>query len=293
MGTTKELHFNKKTITSGNIIEQMTYERELTRGKKLTPRQLGKRATAKYKRWLKNIATWEGIPTTPENRKLSMLRAKKTLTRLIDSNIYQYQNTKGRPYPPIFLTLTFAEDIRNQKDGNKLFTQFIKNLNYYLFKEKKNILKYSVVIEFQDKTREGVIHYHAIFYNLPYIKQEKLLKIWGRGHLNVKEVKKAKSISRYVTKYMAKNFDDTRLDKHKRYFSSRGLLKPKVYAGEFAFEKIRSVIPDIAQKWEKDFDDNKYRGKITRTIFTLPNKDDLSVYMNQEDFQEIKHYDIS
>ena len=140
MGTTKELHFNKKTITSGNIIEQVIYEREVTRGGKLTPRQLGKRATAKYKRWLKEIATWEGIPTTPESRRLSMLRAKKTLTRLIDSNIYQYQNAKGRPYPPIFLTLTFAEDIRDQKQGNKLFTQFIKNLNYYLFKEKKNIL---------------------------------------------------------------------------------------------------------------------------------------------------------
>lgn len=292
MGTTKELHFNKKTITSGNVIEQMIYEREITRGKKLTPSQLGKRARAKYKRWLRDIATWETPPTTPENRRLSMLRAKRTLTRLINSNIHQYINAKGRPYPPIFLTLTFAEDIRNQKDGNKLFTQFIKNLNYYLFKEKKNLLKYSVVIEFQDKNREGVIHYHVIFYNLPYIKKEKLDKIWGKGSPNIKEIKKAKSISRYVTKYMAKNFDDARLDKHKRYFSSRGLIKPSVYAGDFAYEKIRSVIPSTAKRWEKEFD-TQYKGKITKTIFTLPNKDDLSVYMDQEELQEIKHYDIS
>ena len=91
---------------------------------------------------------------------------------------------------------------------------------------------------------------------------------------------------------MAKNFDDARLDKHKRYFSSRALIKPKVYAGDFAYEKIRSVIPHNAQKWEKEFD-TQYKGKITKTIFTLSNKDDLSVYMNQEDFQEIKQYDIS
>lgn len=292
MRITNVLHFYKKTITSGNVIEQATYQNGVTYGRKLTPFQLQKRAKARHKKWLKSIATWEGEPTTPENRRLSMLRAKKTLTRLIDSNIHQYTNAKGRPYPPVFLTLTFAEDIRDQKQGNKLFTQFIKNLNYYLFKEKKNILKYSVVIEFQDKTRDGVIHYHAIFYNLPYIKKEKLDKIWDRGFLGVKEVKKAKSISRYVTKYMTKNFDDVRLDKHKRYFSSRGLLKPKVYAGDFAFEKIRDVIPYTAQKWEKDFD-TKYQGKISKTIFTLPNKDDLSTYMNQEDFQEIKPYDIS
>ena len=292
MRTSKEFHFNKKTITSGNIIEQMIYEKEVTHGKKLTPSQLLKRKNARHKKWLKKIATWEGEPTTPESRRLSMYRAKKKLTRLIDSNIYQYANSKGRIYPPVFLTLTFAEDIRNQKQGNLIFSLFIKRLNYEINKEKSNTLKYSVVIEFQDKTREGVIHYHVIFYNLPFIKKEKLDKIWDKGYLNVKEVKKSKSISRYVTKYMAKNFDDTRLDKHKRYFSSRGLIKPRVYLGDIAYEKIRNVIPANTPKWEKDFD-TRYKGKITKTIFTLPNKDDLSVYMDQEEFQEIKHYDIS
>lgn len=288
----RELHFNKKTITSGHIIEQMNYQRELTHGRKLTPGELGKRAKARHKRWLRKIKTWEGEPTTPESRKISMQRAKRTLTRLIDSNIYQYTNSKGRLYPPVFLTLTFAEDIRSQKDGNKLFTQFIKKLNYYLFKEKKNLLKYSVVIEFQDKTRDGVIHYHAIFYNLPYIKKEKLDKIWDRGFLGVKEVKKAKSISRYVTKYMAKNFDDTRLDKHKRYFSSRGLIKPKIFAGNFVYEKIRNILPSTVPIWEKEFE-TKWKGKITKTIFTLPLKQDLSTLLNQEEYEEINRYDIS
>lgn len=288
----KIIIFNKKTITSGNIIEQNVYQREVTHGKKLTPSQLVKRAKAKYKKWLKNITTWEGELTTPKSRRLSMLRAKRTLTRLIDSNIYQYTNTKGRIYPPVFLTLTFAEDIRDQKQGNLLFSHFIKRLNYEINKEKSNTLRYSVVIEFQDKTRAGVIHYHVIFYNLPYIKKDKLDKIWDRGFLNVKEITKSKSISRYVTKYMAKNFDDTRLDKHKRYFSSRGLIKPNVYIGEFAYQKIREVIPSNAEKWETEFE-TKYKGKILKTIFTIPRKNKVVEFIDPDTLQEIKKYEIS
>ena len=222
----KELHFNKKTITYGNIIEQSIYHEGLTHGKKLTPGQLKKRKDAKYKRWLQKIKTWDETETatTKKSRELSMFRAKKKLTRLIDSNIHQYTNFKGKIYPPVFLTLTFKEDIRNQKDGNKLFTLFIKRLNYEINNKKSNTLKYSAVIEFQDKTRGGVIHYHIIFYNLPYIQKAKLETIWDQGFLDIREIKKAKSISKYVTKYMAKNFEDSRFDGHKRYFSSRGLI---------------------------------------------------------------------
>lgn len=284
--------FNKKTITSGNVIEQVIYQNEVTHGRKLTPKELGQRWKANHKRYLRKIREWDDIETTPENRKLSMFRARKTLTRIIDSNIYQYANSKGKLYPVVFLTLTFKENIRNQKQGNLLFSLFIKRLNYELNRQKTNFLKYSVVIEFQDKTRNGVIHYHAIFYNLPYIKKERLEKIWNEGFINVKKVNDVKNIARYVTKYMAKNFDDARLDGHKRYFSSRGLIKPNIYIGEVAYTKIRESIPPNTTKWEQGFD-TKYKGKITKTIFTLPLKESINKILDEKTRRDIQQYDIS
>lgn len=284
--------YNQKTVISGNVVEQTTYQRSNTHGRKLTPGEWGRRWTANNKRYLRKIKNWDDIETTLESRKLSMFRAKKNLTCIINTNIYQYKDSYGRYYPPVFLTLTFKEDIRKQKEANKIFTLFIKKLNYEITKEKTNILKYSVVIEFQDKTREGVIHYHAILYNLPFIRKEKLEKLWGKGFLNVKKIDNVKNIARYITKYMAKNFEDTRLDKHKRYFSSRGLIKPNVYIGEFAYQKIREAMPQNAEKWEIEFE-TKYKGKILKTIFTIPRKDNLVTFIDQNTLQEIKKYEIS
>jgi hypothetical protein len=211
---TRPFVYHKKTIVSGSTIEQLIYERYISHGFTVPERFKERRKTA-IDNAKRNLTQEQLIERRAENRRLAMNRARNTLTRLINSNVYQYFNTKGRPYPPAFLTLTFAEDIRNQQQANELFTLFIKRLNYKVHKNKSYTLKYSVVVEFQDKTREGVIHYHVLFYDLPYIHVLVLQKIWREGTIDVHAVKKVNSVSKYVTKYMHKNFQDERLDGHK------------------------------------------------------------------------------
>lgn len=282
--------YHKKTIVSGSTIEQLIYERYISHGFTV-PERFKERRKAAIDNAKRNLTQEQLVERRKENRKLAMNRARNTLTRLINSNVYQYFNTKGRPYPPIFLTLTFAEDIRNQKQANKLFTLFIKRLNYEVHKNKSYTLKYSVVVEFQDKTREGVIHYHVLFYDLPYIHVLVLQKIWREGTIDIHQVKKVKSISKYVTKYMHKNFQDERLDGHKRYFSSRGLIKPKIYAGVTAFETIKKSIPENTPKVEDTFVTKK-KGKVIRAVYTLKDKKGLLDILNSDDIDQLRQYGI-
>lgn len=85
----------------------------------------------------------------------------------------------GKVFIPIFIILTFAENITNTETANYEFTKFIQRFNYEII-HKKSYLQYSVVIEFQ---KRGAIHYHVVFYNLPFVKdlKSKLLKLWGNG----------------------------------------------------------------------------------------------------------------
>jgi hypothetical protein len=279
--------YHKKTITSGGVIEQFIFGRLNIRGTKMSDFMKEKIRLAKIEA-KKNRTEADKI----KNRRLSMLRAKNTLTRLINSNVYQYFNTKGRPYPPIFLTLTFVKDIRNQQEANEQFSHFIKRLNYLVNKKKSNPLKYSVVVEFQDLTREGVIHYHVLLYDLPRINAKTIQDIWRGGGIHIKAVGHIKSMSKYVTKYMSKNFEDARLDGHKRYFSSRGLYKPKTYAGNVAYDLIKHAIPKNTSKEETSFVSER-KGKITKTVYTLGNKETFQNILDLENLKKIQRYDIS
>jgi hypothetical protein len=280
--------YNKKTIISGGVIEQFVYEEICSHGSRMPTylKEKIKKAKIKAKKNIKTEA--EKI----KNRTSSMLRAKKTLTQLINSNVYQYFSTKGRPFPPIFLTLTFAKDIRNQKQANKQFSLFIKRLNYKVHKNKSYTLRYSVVVEFQDLTREGVIHYHVLLYDLQFIDVIILQSIWHEGGIDIHKVDDIDDIADYVTKYMKKNFHDERLDGHKRYFSSRGLFKPKTFAGDFVYDLIKNAIPKDTPKKEKTFR-SEWKGKITKTTFTLEDKKILPDILDEEDIHKLQPYDIS
>jgi hypothetical protein len=91
---------------------------------------------------------------------------------------------------------------------------------------------------------------------------------------------------------MSKNFEDERLDGHKRYFSSRGLIKPKTYAGNFVYDLIKNAIPKDTPKRERTFS-NDWKGKITKTTYILDDKKVLQDILSLENLKKIQHYDIS
>lgn len=204
-----------------------------------------------------------------EYRKKSMLSAKSRLTDTINANIWRYIKEDGKPYIPIFLTFTFKEDITDVKEANYILNKFLKRLNYEIIGEKKGFLKYAGVLEFQDKNRNGVIHYHLVFFNLKFIWADKLAEIWGKGFIKLRKIGRVKDIAKYLTKYMSKNFEDSRMDGKKRIFSSRGLFKAVVYLDQTWANRIYSAIPKKCLVYQKEYE-SKYDGTVKKQEFVIP-----------------------
>lgn len=192
-------------------------------------------------------------------RLTNIQNCRQRIRRLIDSNVGQYgQLTK-------FITLTFKENETNLSTANKEYGYFIKRLNYQLgFKA-----KYLTVVEFQ---KRGAIHYHSLFFNLPYIDNVApfVEKIWTHGNVDVKALKNVKSVGAYVTKYIQKETLDGRLAREKAFFCSKGLYQPLELKNERKIaEFLKScIIETIARKEYR----SGYHGDITYTKGYLANK---------------------
>ena len=209
-----------------------------------------------------------------------MLRSKAELTRIINANAGEWMDGNHRMYPPVFVTLTFKEDIRDIREANRRFSVFIRWLNYDLFLRKGNFLKYVVVTEFQDKNRDGVVHYHVIFFNMPFIDSDELAEIWGHGFVKINKIDRVKNIGGYVTKYMSKNFDDDRLDGHKRYFSSRGLTQPRKINDQNLATAIMAKLPADKLVECSEFT-SKYNGKVEYRRYKLDRQRTMEEFLAQ------------
>lgn len=235
-GINKKIYY-KKLIKSGEVYEVLEYERGVFLGE--TNNKNGRSEKA-------------GEEETKRHRKETIRKAKQTVRRLINANM----NAWGEP--PIFLTLTFAENVTDIKKANYEFKKFRERLEYQIQRK----LKYVVVIEFQ---KRGAIHYHAIFFNLPFIKYERLAEIWKNGYIWINEIDNVDNVGAYVTKYMTKEEQDkVREDKlkgKKSYFTSRGLKKPEEIIDKKKIERIEKALSN-AKVFESDFE-NDHLGKIT------------------------------
>jgi hypothetical protein len=100
----------------------------------------------------------------------SLSRARHKVRRLINSNCFLYEDKRKKIIKPQFITYTFAKNITDIKKANLHFTKYIKRLNYQYFRNKKAVMKYVVVIEFQ---KRGAVHYHVVFFNLPRVDKIK------------------------------------------------------------------------------------------------------------------------
>ena len=206
-----------------------------------------------------------------DSRKRSMRRAKTWVTRLINSNAWRWKQSNGDPFPPAFITFTFAENLRGVSEANKIFTKFIKRLNFHLFRNKASVLQYIAITEFQ---KRGAVHFHCLFFNLPneLIDTERatrrIAQVWRHGFIEIKEMGEIDKAIYYLTKYMIKGFEDTRLDGKKRYFGSRKLRKPIVVRLEHLAEKLLAAIPPERKVYETTYE-SEHQGMTTYTKFRL------------------------
>ena len=61
--------------------------------------------------------------------------------------------------------------------------------------------------EFQDLNRH-VLHYHVIFFNLKFIRNDNLTELWDQGGTHITKITHVDNIGVYVSKYMFNNFEE-------------------------------------------------------------------------------------
>ncbi len=185
----------------------------------------------------------------------SLNRTRNTVRRLISAN-FTSQST--------FLTLTFEENLQDARIANACFTKFIRYLRHYIrsqgeFDEKK--FKYLAVIEFQ---KRGAIHYHVIC-TLPFISRKIMRLAWPYGFYKMNKTKHVKNIGAYVSKYLYKDVNDSRLKGQKAYFCSRNLTRPVEITDK---NTIRTVLSNYGHRTggaKKVFSskfDNNWTGRV-------------------------------
>lgn len=182
----KPVSLSGKYIISGSIVEEYVYTN--SQGRHLLSTQTKSKGQG-VRRTL-----------TPEQEKdiqlRSAYRAKQHLRRLVDANFKEWKEAGGTVYTQKFLTLTFKENLQDLEKANRYFTDFIKRFNWHVFHDHKNRLKYVAVHEVQ---KRGAIHYHIIFFNLPFIRNEKIAHIWSHGFTKTKKIASIKNVGAYLS----------------------------------------------------------------------------------------------
>lgn len=237
-------------MISGSIVEYYNYEKGYPIG--IETRNVNGRGG-------KNELTLE---EKEENRLKVLSRAQRDLRRIVNSNVGQY----GEEFTAKFVTLTFREHITDLRLANAEYEKFIKRLNYSMFNTKKANIKYSVVPEF---TKIGRVHYHVIFYNLPYVKADKLAAIWGQGFIKINKIDNCDNVGAYVSKYMTK--DNEEIKGKKSYFNSRNLFESIEIIDKKEVESLRHSLPLENVTYSATFD-NEYLGIITYNQYNLNKK---------------------
>jgi len=225
-----------KVIRSGNLYEVYIYELAIQYG-------------------YTNSAAKSNIPTIPENvnekkkkerSSFALNRARKSIKRLAEANF----STEDK-----FITLTFAENMKNIETANRIYTNFTKRL-----RRRYGNFKYITILEFQSR---GAVHYHQLA-TLPFIPKHELFEIWNQGWVKINRINHVSELGAYICKYLTKATHDGRLTKGKKsYFCSRNLDRPKEHRGKDAWEtffKLASLkkSPDYQATY-----DSEYNGSVT------------------------------
>lgn len=155
------------------------------------------------------------------DRKVLRLRKKlRKFTEIMDSS-FKFK---------IFITLTFAEDVTDDKAS-----KFLKNYFQWL-RDNGYKFKYFWVKEL---TKRGRIHYHVILFSNSFIPKPDTSG-WKGGMSNIQLVRK--NVYRYVSKYLSKQSIPGRM-----FGYSRGILT--------SYNKIPLWL------WDKGYSFVKHRGR--------------------------------
>lgn len=294
---------NNKAVVSGRLIEFYEFtSRSLNYGSaRIKKMPIGGTYFDKYgheygafredgKLIAREIRHREIEPETKEEYiERSVRRASTQMKRLISANHQKHLETENTYFTTKFLTLTLADrSLLFLEKTNPLFTDFIRRLNRHIYGNdlKQRKLIYIAVPERQE---DGVVHYHTLFFNMPFIAQKTLQDIWESGlddviatPANPKgikgivdiRVKRSWKICFYLTKYLTKNFHDPILAGRRKYFPSLKLLRPENVYEESTVVQMQSSIPSEYLTETREYY-STYCGNVTYSSFLVP--DDFTI----------------
>lgn len=140
-----------------------------------------------------------------DNQKKILIISKKANWDRLFKKFWKYVNFYNLKLVHVTLTLRPNETV-DKKDLNK----FHRAINYWL-KQKNNRIAY---IRVSELTKNNKIHFHVVYayekaYSFPAF--ERISKLWGKGFIFVKHLKKFEKKTRfikYLKKYLTKDFDN-------------------------------------------------------------------------------------
>jgi hypothetical protein len=219
-----------------------------------------------------------------QDQEACIRKSKKRLRDIIIANSNQYKNISGKTIPVIFITITFALNIQDNTEANKKFNLFIQRYSYLT----KTSLKYVAVLERQ---KRGAIHYHVLFFNLPYVEniQKVTADCWGEGYIFGETENDINKIIYYLSKYIQKEIV---IGKHhtknkRRFLTSKGLLRPISTLDENAIRYALENLPKPVSIQNIEFTDHEGR-TVQRSIIELPENSEFAKYLPQKTEKLVK-----
>lgn len=183
-----------------------------------------------------------------------------------------------------FLTLTFAENVKDIDFANKCFNSWLTSV-----RQSFHDFSYLCVPEFQ---KRGAVHYHLLSNLevggefLPLQNEKKNMydvRFWKYGFTSAFDLKLADdkfNVSLYVCKYLYKDIDD-RLFGRKKIMHSRNLKLPKVATTLQNNDYVQSLLAHIVD--DKEISEFTFQSKKK---FQVSFKEQ-TVYLTQDEMKKI------
>lgn len=172
-----------------------------------------------------SVQEYSDFDTDLENKLRSIRRTKQTVKDYVLSNGFD-----------MFWTLTYATNRESDVDCIKRMQRWVKRK-----REKYGKFPYIIIPE---RHKNGCLHFHMLTkgYKGSIVDSGKKNKggqivynadSWSHGFSTVVKINEGiedvSKVASYVTKYITKQIDDVHFGKNaRRYWSSKGLLKPKM-----------------------------------------------------------------
>jgi hypothetical protein len=146
-----------------------------------------------------NITEVREFNKTAESRADNLTTVRKSLSKLrdvINCNV-------DKPERCLWLTLTYAENMRDVERLYNDLEKFTKRLRYYLKKNGLPPMEYIYCVEPQNR---GAWHAHCVIIfsaeKSPFIHNDVMAKIWQHGFTKTKSLKGIKNPGLYLTAYL-------------------------------------------------------------------------------------------